>query len=151
MKRTWKQVLGDAAERFWNDIKNAKWAMLVIVAYFVFMRTVFHSACPVVITVGYPCPACGLTRAGWALLHLDFPGAFRMHLFIYPIAAFVATYCVERYILLKQKASPWMMRALIVLLIGMILYYIWRMYRYFPGEPPMSYNSHALIVLLRNL
>ena len=35
--------------------------------------------CPIRYVTGIPCPGCGLTRAYWAVLHLDFAAAFSYH------------------------------------------------------------------------
>ena len=42
-----------------------------------------YPTCIVRLTLGIPCPACGLTRAGLALARLDLPAAQRFH----PLAA----------------------------------------------------------------
>lgn len=42
-----------------------------------------YPTCLVRLAFGVPCPACGLTRAGLALAHLDFASAQRFH----PLAA----------------------------------------------------------------
>lgn len=35
--------------------------------------------CPIRYVTGVPCPGCGLTRAFWAAMHLDFSKAFWYH------------------------------------------------------------------------
>ena len=110
-----------------------------------------------VLITGLPCPGCGMTRAFIRLLHLDFAGAWQMHPFVY-LYAFL--FCGSEYEdiyweFLIQKA--WKILAMLGIL--MILFYIWRMLRYFPGNPPMSYyygnvllNLHHIIKkLLTNL
>ena len=42
-----------------------------------------YPTCIVRLALGVPCPACGLTRAGLALAHLDLAAAQRLH----PLAA----------------------------------------------------------------
>jgi hypothetical protein len=42
-----------------------------------------YPTCVVRLALGIPCPACGLTRAGLALAHLDLASAQRFH----PLAA----------------------------------------------------------------
>ena len=70
----------------WKDIKDMKWAVILITAYFALGWKYLYSLCPVVVITGFPCPGCGLTRAGVRLLRLDFAGAFGIQPFIYPIA-----------------------------------------------------------------
>lgn len=139
-----KKTLKDGFVLLKNDIKRAKWAIIVIIAYFVFGSRVMHSVCPLVWITGFPCPACGLTRAGIRLLHLDFVGAWRMHPFIYAVVLGAAVFAWERYIC-KKNIGIWFKRYCIAVIIFMILFYIWRMYRYFPNRPPMSYYRYNLI------
>lgn len=137
-------VVKKAFSLLWEDIKAAKWVIIFIIAYFVLFRRFTHSVCPVVGIIGYPCPACGLTRAGFALLHLEFGEAFHIHPFIFPIVGFVIVWGWNRYIL-GRKMAEWMKWCAVAIMIGMLIYYIWRMYRYFPGEPPISYYSYNLM------
>lgn len=127
-----------------KDIKEARWAIISIIAYFVIMKTIFHTVCPMVLFTGFPCPACGLTRAGVKLLKLDFSGAFLMHPFIYPIMMLVLCFFVEHYVLLRkeQTISKWFA---IIIMVGMIVFYIWRMITQFPDVPPMTYYRHNVI------
>ncbi len=144
MKRTPGKIIRDAMNQLRTDVRNIRWAILIIIIYVVFMQTVFHRMCPVTVLIGYPCPACGLTRAGKLFLELNFAEAFQMHPFIFPIAGLAAWYCAERYILLRQRMSGLLRWMFLILLISAVLFYLWRMYRYFPGQPPMSYDPDCI-------
>lgn len=143
-RRSFRQVLCDALRLFLNDIKSAKWAIVVIIAYFVFFRKMLYSLCPAVVLTGFPCPGCGLTRAGAALLCLDFYGAWKIHPFIYPIVLLLLLFCLHRYILMRKNALFFKWCG-VCLLLSMIIFYVWRMYRYFPGDPPMSYYRYNVL------
>ena len=148
MKRTLKQVLCDAFTLMWKDIRDAKWAIIVIIAYFVSLKKFLHSMCLLVWLTGYPCPTCGMTRAAFYLIHLDFSGAWSMHPFIFVIVGYLFIFCWERYILRRKAGEKWKW-LLSLLIAAMILYYIWRMIHYFPGEAPMSYYYDNLAMLIR--
>lgn len=150
MRNTFHQVISDAYMRLKRDVKDSKWAIIIIIAYFVCQKLFFHSMCPMVWMTGYPCPACGLTRAGICLLHLDFAGAWKMHPFIYAVLGYFFLFLWNRYIL-QRNMGKYMKYLLILIFVGMVLFYIWRMLRYFPGEPPMSYYYHNLCRLLRSV
>ncbi len=143
-RRSLSQVFSDARELLLKDIRSAKWAVVFITAYFVFGRKIFGGLCPVVLVTGFPCPGCGLTRAGLAILKLDFSRAWALHPFIFPIILLVFLFFFNRYILLKKK-MPGLKYFAIFVLSSMILFYIWRMLRFFPGEPPMSYYQNNLL------
>lgn len=143
-RRSLRQVFSDAWRLLLKDIKSAKWAVVLITAYFVFGRWIFGGLCPMVIITGFPCPGCGLTRAGLAFLKLDFYHAWSVHPFIFPMILLVFLFCFNRYILLKKEMAVLKWFAVSVLC-AMILFYIWRMFRYFPGEPPMSYYRYNLL------
>lgn len=148
MKRTFKQVLRDAVGLLRSDIRSSKWAIIAIIAYFGCMRTFLHTTCAWVALTGLPCPGCGMTRAGLRLLHLDFTGAFRIHPFIYAVVFYLILFGVNRYILLRK--CGWVLTGLLAGgMILMILFYIWRMLNFYPGEPPMSYYSENIIAKLR--
>jgi len=143
-KRSLKQVFMDALDLFLTDVKNTKWAVIFLIAYFVFSKKIFHTICPLVALTGFPCPGCGLTRAGISVLRLDFVSAWRFHPFIFPILLFILLFVINRYLCLKknEKFLRWYAIVILVLMIG---FYIWRMCCYFPGEPPMSYYRYNLL------
>lgn len=147
-KRTFRQTIYEAFLLLWKDIRSMKWAVMTIIAYFMLGRKYLYSLCPMVLITGYPCPGCGLTRAGVMLMQLDFAGAFKMQPFIYLIALFAGVFGWNRYVR-KQKMGKYLKLFLGMIMIGMLLFYIWRMLRYFPGDPPMSYYRRNLLHILR--
>ena len=136
-----------ALKLLWKDIKDIKWAIIIIIAYFALGRYFLYSLCPMVMVTGLPCPGCGLTRAGFALLRLDLAGAYRIHPFIYPIAGYIAVFGWNRYIMGRRMGKK-LKAGLSVLMVLVILFYGWRMWMYFPGEPPMSYYERNLLRFL---
>lgn len=143
MMRQIKERIGEALHLFWYDVKNLWLAIVIILAYLAFQRKFLYSSCPMVLFTGYPCPGCGLTRAGMALLRGDFSRAWQIHPFIYPIVILFILFVLNRYMI--RKKWKWMMPALICLMAGMILFYIYRMCTQFPGTPPMSYFPNNLM------
>lgn len=78
--------------------------------------------CPIQFFTGISCIGCGMSRAALALLHLDFPLAFKMHpmIFIMPFAALV--------ILFRKKIPKKVLNALfIVFAVLMTGTYIYRL------------------------
>lgn len=149
-KQNLRQRLKTGKEIFLKDMKHAKWAVLLVSAYFVLLRKFLITTCPAVLITGLPCPGCGMTRAFVHLLHLDFAGAWRMHPFVYFFVIFVIWFVFRRYILgIPDTEKAWKVAA--VLGIFMILFYAWRMIRYFPGEPPMSYYYGNVLLKIRNI
>ena len=145
-----RQRLKTGKEIFFNDMKHAKWAILLVFAYFVLLRNFFVTTCLAVLITGLPCPGCGMTRAFIRLLHLDFAEAWQMHPFVYFFAVFVIWFGIRRYILgITDTEKVWKIAAMLG--IFMILFYIWRMLRYFPGDPPMSYYYGNLLLKLKNI
>lgn len=49
---------------------------VAIVAAIAFVTLIFDTCCPLYILTGLQCPFCGMTRAHFALLRLDFGAAF---------------------------------------------------------------------------
>lgn len=146
MKRSVHTVIKEAFALLWNDIKNMKTAILFIFLYLFVNRRFFYSGCLWVTVTGFPCPSCGLTRAGLALLRGEFQKAWEIHPFIYAIAALGLLFGIYRYIL--QKNQKVFVKCLIALILGMLIFYFYRMYYIFPDKPPMSYYRHNVIRIL---
>ncbi len=65
---------------------------LLIVLLYIAVMSITGIGCPIRWFTGISCPGCGMSRAFFSLLHLDFAGAFRYHPLIYPIILFVPYY-----------------------------------------------------------
>ncbi len=144
MKRTFTQIIQDAFGLLWKDIKEAKWAITLLIVYFALGKKYLYSLCPMVMVTGLPCPGCGLTRAGISLLKFDFVRAFEVHPFIYPIVFYMLLFSWNRYVRERQMGN-FLRVLLIIIMILIMIFYVWRMLEYFPGEPPMSYYKKNLL------
>ena len=133
-----------------DDIKSARWAIILIIAYFAFLKNYLYTICPVVLLSGYPCPGCGMTRAMFKVLRLDFAGAWEMHPFIYPIGILFLLFCISRYFL-NGKYMKYVKVFMIIIAVGMIVFYIYRMITLFPDVTPMTYYYGNYFNRLMNL
>ena len=68
-------------KRISSDIKNYYIAILLFIALNIVVRKVFRAFCPFLIVTGLPCAGCGMTRAGIAMMQLDFYQAIRYNAF----------------------------------------------------------------------
>lgn len=145
-RRSLREVLRTALQLIREDIRAYGLAIVIIAGYLFFCMKFFYSTCPVVMLTGFPCPGCGLTRAGMALLHFRFAEAFHIHPMIYPIAVLVLIFLVCRYFL--QKPTRFLIKYVILLLIIMGFLYVYRMLKYFPNQEPMTYYYGAVFRFL---
>lgn len=51
-----------------RDIYKNRMALSVILCYIIVAQYIWGTVCPMRIVAGLPCPACGLTRAGFSVL-----------------------------------------------------------------------------------
>ncbi len=138
-----KRAVCEICGNIYHDIKSAKWALLLLASVFVFFYVTTHSLCPVYGLTGFPCPGCGLTRAGLMVLRLDFASAWRMNPFIFPITALAIVWGIQRWVL--NHRSGWLSWCAAGVLLAMIVFYVWRMAVFFPGEPPMDFYENCLL------
>ena len=66
------------------------------------------------------------------------------------LAAGVVIFAWKRYIC-KKPIGKWFKTGCVVCVVLMVIYYVWRMYRYFPDQPPMSYYHYNLLRLLMDV
>jgi hypothetical protein len=132
--------------RIWTDIRTHRWlipALLLLLAYIAVSRVFFSATCPFYRVLGIPCAGCGMSRAAYFALTGQFARAFYLNPLIFVIVLF-AIYCfVFRYIL--GQAIPGFIAGLITIPILMIIFYIIRMYLYFPDRVPYVYNYGNLL------
>ena len=115
---------------------------IIFFVYYMISHAIWHSICPMVIITGFPCPGCGLTRAGILVLHCRFSKAFVMHPFIYPVIILMVLYALFRYVFGKCVAKLNIIS--IILIILMCIYYVYRMQYEFPGIQPMTYYPNNM-------
>ena len=146
IKKVRQEIMKDA--RF--CVRVILWVAAIAAAHRAVLGRFLYSLCPMVLITGYPCPACGMTRAGVLMLTGHFADAWNLQPFIYVLGVFLLAAAVWRYLLLKSSVN-WMKWCLIVMMSSMIVYSIYRKVRYFPETPPMTYYQYNLIYRLRCL
>lgn len=145
-----KKVRRKVTKDVYQNFRVMMWVITIVITHFTVFRHFIYSMCPSVWITGYPCPACGMTRAGILVLTGHFAEAACLQPFIYVLAVFAVGLCIYRYLFL-QDSLKWAKRCLIVIILCMIGFYIYRMIRYFPDEPPMTYYKYNMLYRLRVL
>lgn len=130
-------------ERFVRDIRNLWVAALAIIGYGILMNLIFGAFCPMVILTGIPCPGCGMTRAVFYLFTGRLHQSFFMHPMAIPIVCLIFYFLWNRYIIgRKVKGMVFLIGAAAVIL---ILFYVWRMYLFFPDRMPYVYTEKNIM------
>ena len=135
MKAGWK----DAVVRIREDLWNHKEIILIFTVYYMIVHAVFHAFCPVVIITGFPCAGCGMTRAVFYLCTGRFVRSWQLNPMAFPVIMFIGYCMVCRYFLGKKIKG--FKTGLVILGLGMLTAYIYRMYTVFPNRPPYTYTS----------
>lgn len=107
--------------RLAEDIRRTKFALGILLLYLIMSQAIFHTACPFALLFGFPCPACGLTRAGLLLLSGQFAAAFAINAAICLWVPFLLYLIVFRYFLGKRPPLA-MMLSISVCLMTVLLY-----------------------------
>ena len=105
--------------------------------------------CPMVLFWGLPCPGCGMTRAALLFFKGKWNTAWQMHPFFFVLLVLAAVAAAFRYG--AGRSMPGFKRIVPAVLILSILFYVYRMIRYFPGQEPMTYSSHNILRLLADI
>lgn len=109
----------------------------------------FGKICPMVLLTGFPCPGCGLTRAGV----LFFTGHFKESIQMHPIFLLIFTFFVIMLIFRYFIKKPFPYFKFYVILIALIMFgvYLYGMACYFPFREPYVYYQdnylHRLVTL----
>lgn len=121
----------ELAKRYWLGCCLSIIALILI-------NYIYGTVCASKILIGFPCPACGMTRAAYLLLTGHIKESLRMHpfLILVIIGIFFSAFIwkkVEKYILFIKIY-------VIMTVVILVIYYIYRIKMYFPNTEPMTYN-----------
>lgn len=127
---------------------------VVVVLINVFVPdSVFRTTCPIRLTLGVPCPGCGITRAFIEVFKGNILEANKYHPFWLPIIFLFVAFVIIRYFTKEDKQKK-LYKALeiAVIVVGllMIAFYIYRMITVFPDAEPMVMDDRGLIPWIRD-
>lgn len=131
---------------FWRIGRDVRTVWKYIAAFLLYdavMQLVFHQFCPAVIVTGLPCPGCGMTRAVFYFATGQFEKGWRMNPLGILWLALAVYFCVMRYWFARQAKEVLYIGG--VLAACMAFFYVYRMYRYFPGDVPICYTPGNLL------
>ncbi|MBE5883040.1 MAG: DUF2752 domain-containing protein [Lachnospiraceae bacterium] len=120
--RTHMKIRGILSEIL-SDLYRIRYAILILILYAIPMQLIFGTVCPFAILFGFPCPACGLTRAGLLLLKGSWKAAWATHPCIFLWVALILYLIISRYFL-RKKTIPALPLASMVCLITLIYFCI---------------------------
>jgi hypothetical protein len=110
-----KQVSGSAKKIF----KDRLFLITLIVILYLILN-LFHIGCPIKYLSGISCPGCGMTRAIWSALFLNFKEAFHYHPLFLLSPIIVLLFLLETYIKPKYYKIAWS----IIIPLFLITYFI---------------------------
>ncbi len=113
-------------ERLKKDWKDNRVGLLIVVGVVIVATVLGRGVCYFRNITGLPCPGCGMTRSFLYILQGEFVQAWEMHPFAYGWIVFAGIFFVDRYVIGKKEVL-WHV-ALIVLCIGMLVFYVYRLF-----------------------
>lgn len=145
IRKVLRSRMKETGRRIVRDLWQVRWALIVLIVYFIVTGLLFHSGCPMVILFGISCPGCGLTRAGSCLLTGDLVGAWNSNATIF-IWLFLAGYLAwMRYLKGARAKYALPMAALCAALCW--CYYVFRWQNGTLPEP----GYHGILAVLKSL
>lgn len=127
---------------FLELLKKYALSIAVILVYLVSSNLLFGSICPSRVLIGLPCAACGMTRAGFSMLALDFKSALYYNPMIFlavPLIALYAGFKIWCPKLVRKLFYP----ALFILILSHIVF-AYRIQNHW-GREPFLVNSNSII------
>ena len=105
--------------------------------------------CITKVIFGLPCPACGMTRAGFSVLRLDFKSAifFNPCIFLFPIVCWVIVF-KEKKLEGKLYKSKIFWSIILTLLLGT---YLIRMFTVYPNYPLDYYQDNIISKIIEQI
>lgn len=126
-----------------RDWKGYRTGLLMVAAIMVAVTLLGHGLCPSRELVGLPCPGCGLTRSILLILQGRFVESWQLQPFGYAWLVLAVIFILDRYVL-ESRQQMW--KGLLVLIcIGMVALYGYRMVTLFPHTEPMTYYEGNLL------
>lgn len=104
-----------------QDLYNMRFAIIIILIYFIFAQTLFGNICPFIIITNKPCPACGLTRASLCICTGEFSKAIEYNESVFLWWITIILFIVDRYI---HKIKFFIIIPIITCIITIMIYLI---------------------------
>lgn len=134
-----KTVLG----RIGKDIRSYGGFAVVFLLYDIAVQFLFGAFCPCRIVTGLPCPGCGMTRSVICFAFGQFARGWQYNPLGICWLLLGLYFGAMRY--LAGRPAKGTLQVGGILVVGMLLFYLYRMYRFFPGEVPMEYTGGNLL------
>ena len=129
--------------RIWADIKEYGMAGIIFVIYYLLVHLFRAAFCPFLNMTGIPCAGCGMTRAFLFVLRGEFARAAYINPMVYVLIGFVLYCGYFRYLKgTKIKGFRYVFGSLVVM---MLIFYVVRMYLYFPDRIPYTYMRENVL------
>ncbi len=129
------------------EICIAFFVLLILSGYWFLVGKV--QICIFRLFTGLPCPGCGLTRAGIALLNGDIVSSFRFHPFLLPVLFCLLVIACTRFPRFRKFAPH--RYVYIIFLFCYVAFYLVRMILFFPeGLAPMVFEEESLAGIIKN-
>ena len=126
-----------------NKIKNDRSLIYLLVGLLILL---YFYQCPFQL-VGLSCPGCGMTRAFFALLRLDFSSAFYYHP-LWPLVIVVVVYLLSRYFAWFRLSEVNEKRLLVVIVLIFLGVYFYRLF--ISHSPVVDFIHYRPLALRRS-
>ena len=128
--------------RLLSDIRQYGLVAAIMLVLYLAIHLISPAFCYMINLTGFPCAGCGMTRAALSLLTGQIERAVYLQPMIFPVVVFLLYCMFFRYI--RGTKVPGFVRLLIVLVSVLLIFYIVRMYLYFPDRVPYVYMEDNL-------
>ena len=124
--------------------------MAAVAAYVLLNRFLLGAfvICPFRALTSFPCPGCGLTHAGTALLRLDIKASLKFHALFIPVAGTIVLTFLPKGI---SRLTDWAKRQYwwyAVLVAALLAYYGYRMAFCYPGRYPLYRHTKCYLSII---
>lgn len=132
-----------------SDIKQIAIPLIAISLYILLGNLIFGKICPTRMMFGIPCPGCGTTRAFLLLMQGKIGEATVSNPIWIPIVVFGMVFLINRYFVTSKTVSDRithiLKKAVVIVGVLCIAYYVYRMIYWFPNREPMVYAPENML------